>query len=102
MLALEVYGFATGHLFSQDLWFPIGLKRLIRFTGWYLACAPLVLSLVPRSFAVLAAGLAIVITAVAVGPLAVLATVFFLISCCALGSRLVGIRPERQAESQVW
>ena len=90
MLGVEVYGFATSHLFSQEIWYPVGLERLVRFTGLYLAAATPVLIFVPWAFLRLAAGLALVLTAVAVGPLAVLATAFFLISCCSLGARVVG------------
>jgi glycosyltransferase involved in cell wall biosynthesis/4-amino-4-deoxy-L-arabinose transferase-like glycosyltransferase len=90
VLGLEVYGFRTGHLFSQHIWEPIGLQRLARFGGEYLAISAPLLLIVPWTFAGLILGLTILGTAIAVGPQAVLATAFFLIASCALGSKLLG------------
>ena len=39
-LGLEVYGFRTGHLFSQHIWEPVGLYRLARFGGEYFWRSP--------------------------------------------------------------
>jgi len=89
-LGLEVYGFRTGHLFSQHIWEPVGLARLARFGGVFLAVAAPLLLIVPWTFAALIFGLTILGTVIAVGPQAVLATAFFLIASCALGSKLLG------------
>jgi glycosyltransferase involved in cell wall biosynthesis len=89
-LGLEVYGFRTGHLFSQHIWEPVGLQRLARFGGIFLAVAAPLLLIVPWTFAALVFGLTILGTAIAVGPQPVLATAFFLIACCALGLKLLG------------
>src|ERR1019366_2608095 len=71
-------------------WEPVGLQRLARFGGEYLAIAVPLLLIVPWTFAAMVFGLAILGTAIAVGPQAVLATAFFLIASCALGSKLLG------------
>jgi len=90
LLGAEIHGLATAHLFSQEIWFPVGLKRFSHYTGAYLALAAPVLVLVPWSFAGLMTVLLAVLTAVSVGPQPLLACGFFLISACALGCRLLG------------
>jgi glycosyltransferase involved in cell wall biosynthesis len=101
VLELEVYGFRTGHLFSQHIWEPVGLQRLARFGGEYLAIAAPLLLIVPWTFAGLILGLTILGTAIAVGPQAVLATAFFLIASCALGSKLLGRAEEDSVETHL-
>jgi len=100
-LGLEVYGFRTGHLFSQHIWEPVGLYRLARFGGIFLAVAAPLLLMVPWTFAALIFGLTILGTAIAVGPQAVLATAFFLIASCALGSKLLGRAEEDSLETHL-
>src|ERR1017187_9749966 len=102
VLAMEAYGFRTGHLFSQEIWLPIGIKRFTRFIGMNLGVSLPVLLLVPWSFAGLIAGLAAVGTAVSVGPLPLLAVAFFLVSSCALGSRLLGRKHGDDTQSQLF
>src|ERR1017187_2450136 len=102
VLAMEVYGFRTGNLFSQEIWLPIGIKRFTRFIGMYLGVSVPVLLLAPWSFAGLIAGLATVGTAVSVGPQALLAVAFFLVSSCALGSRLLGRKHGDDRQSQLF
>jgi hypothetical protein len=100
-LGLEAYGFRTGHLFSQHIWEPVGLYRLARFGGIFLAVAAPLLLMVPWTFAALVFGLTILGTAIAVGPQAVLATAFFLIASCALGSKLLGRTEEDSLETHL-
>jgi hypothetical protein len=100
-LGLEVYGFRTGHLFSQHIWEPVGLQRLARFGGIFLAVAVPLLLMVPWTFAGMIFGLTILGTAIAVGPQAVLATAFFLIASCALGSKLLGRSKEDSVETHL-
>ncbi len=100
-LSLEVYGFRTGHLFSQHIWEPVGLQRLAKFGGEYLAVAVPVLLIVPWTFAALIFGLTILGTAISVGPQAVLATAFFLIASCALGAKLLGRSEEDSIETHL-
>ncbi len=90
LLGVEVYGLATSHLFSQQIWYPIGLKRFIRYGGVYLALAVPLLAMVPWTFATLMAVLLLVLTTLAIGPQALLAVAFFLVSSNALGSRILG------------
>src|SRR5271157_1999725 len=102
VLAMEVYGFRTGHLFSQEIWLPVGIKRFTRFIGMYLGVSVPVLLLVPWSFAGLMAGLVAVGTGVSVGPLPLLAVAFYLVSSCALGSRLLGRKHGDDPQSQLF
>jgi glycosyltransferase involved in cell wall biosynthesis len=100
-LGLEVYGFRTGHLFSQHIWEPVGLQRLARFGGEYLAVAAPLLLMVPWTFAAVVFGLTILGTAISVGPQAVLATAFFLVASCAMGSKLLGRVEEDSVETHL-
>lgn len=90
LLGVEVYGLSTGNLFAQHIWDPIGLKRLARLAGAFVAIAVPVLLLAPWAFVALVCGLVIVLTAIAVGPLPVLGVALFLASSYALGSLIVG------------
>jgi hypothetical protein len=89
LVAAEIYGLATGHLFAQPLWFPAGLRRFEHFTGGYLALAGTILLVIPWSFVGLMGVLLLALTAISVGALPLLAVVYFLVSCWALG-RLIG------------
>jgi glycosyltransferase involved in cell wall biosynthesis len=101
VLGLEVYGFRMGHLFSQHIWEPVGLYRLARFGGVFLAVAVPLLLMAPWTFAAGVFGLTILGTAIAVGPQAVLATGFFLIASCALGSKLLGRAEQDSVETHL-
>ena len=90
LLGVEIHGLTATHLFAQDIWYPIGLKRFTRYGGEYLALAVPLLLVVPWTFTGLLAALLLVLTAVSVGPLPLLAAGFFLVSSCALGSILLG------------
>ena len=90
LLALEIYGFWTNHLFTPGIWLPSGLARFIKVGGVYLALAVPLLLFVPWSFAALVSVTLLALTAVSVGLQPVLAVAFFLISSCALGSKLLG------------
>ena len=90
LLGVEIYGLFTSNLFAQEIWHPIGLTRFLRFGGAFLALAVPLLVLVPWTFAAFIAALLLVLTAVSVGLQPLLAAGFFLISCSALGARLLG------------
>ena len=79
---------------------PIGLKRFEHYTGAYLALAVPLLVIVPWIFAGFMAALLAVLSAVSIGPQAVLATSFFLLSSCALGSKLLRVK-EDSAENHL-
>jgi hypothetical protein len=89
-VALEIHGFRTSDLFHADIWDPRGMRRLVHYICLFLAAAVPVMVLAPWCFTGLAIGLAGVGTALAAGPLALLAVAVFLMSACALGSRLLG------------
>lgn len=90
LLGAEAYGFRTHPLFAQRIWDPEGLERLRRYAGWFLALAAPLLLMAPWSFPPVLIALAAVLTAMSTGPLPILAVAYFLISCCALGSLLLG------------
>jgi glycosyltransferase involved in cell wall biosynthesis len=96
LAALELYGFSTAHLFAQEIWYPVGMARFLRYVGVFLSVALPLLLIVPWTFAAVIAGALLVLTAFALGPLPLGAVVFLLISACALGWLLIS---RRQAES---
>jgi glycosyltransferase involved in cell wall biosynthesis len=92
LVGVEIYGFATGHLFSQEIWLPVGAKRFTRYLGAYVFLAAPMLLIFPWSFTAAIAALLLVLTAFSVGVQPVVAVAFFLISSCALGTLLMGRR----------
>lgn len=101
VLGVEVYGFCQGHLFAQHVWDPDGLKKLGRLGGWYLAVAGSLLLVAPWTLAAATCALVAALTVAAVGPQPVLAVLFFLISACAMGMRLLGRDTEESAETHL-
>jgi glycosyltransferase involved in cell wall biosynthesis len=95
LVVLEIHGFRTSHLFSQEVWVPVGRARLIQFAALYLAAATALLILVPWAFAGLAAALLLVLTAIAIGPTALLSVLFFLLSAWSLGHLLTHLPPAK-------
>jgi glycosyltransferase involved in cell wall biosynthesis len=93
LVAVEVYGFRTASLFSQKIWYPEGIARLLQFGALYVGAATALLILAPWMFAGLAAALLVLLTVIAIGPLALLAVFFFLLSAWSLGCLLVGRTP---------
>lgn len=89
LLGVELYGFLTHPLFSQQVWDPTGLKHLTRYSGWFAAASFPLLAIVPWLFAPLVSVIGTGLTMLAVGPAAVLAVVLFLLSAHALGRRLL-------------
>src|ERR1035437_2456775 len=102
LVALEIYGFRTSHLFSQEIWDPQGRARLPQFAALYLAAATALLILLPWIFARLAAALLVVLTAIAIGPAALLAVVFFLISAWSLGGLVTCLVPAKRVGRTPW
>ncbi|HEX3747131.1 MAG TPA: glycosyltransferase [Bryobacteraceae bacterium] len=101
-LILEVHGFLTSALFSEDVWVPVGIQRFLHYIGMFVAVAFPLLLMVPWTFAGAIVALTAVGTVFAVGPLALLAVAFYCISSCALGSRLLGRTHDDSPESQVF
>jgi glycosyltransferase involved in cell wall biosynthesis len=86
-IGLEVYGFATSRIFDQPIWFPLGIRRLIRYACLFVEAGLPLLLMAPWMFAATAAVLVLAGTAIA-APAGLAATAFFLLSCWALGSKL--------------
>jgi glycosyltransferase involved in cell wall biosynthesis len=101
LVAVEIYGFRTANLFAQRIWNPDGLHRFARFAQVYAVAAAVLLVAAPRSMPIILAGVIAILTAVSVGPVALLATAFFLISANALGSILLRTRKPENVADQV-
>ncbi len=97
----EVYGFVSQRLFSQMVWMPWGLHRFIHFAGLYAAGCFTILLFAPWGFTTLAVFLVTAATVLSTGPLPVLGVALFLVSSCALGSRIVGKHTEAGLERDV-
>jgi dolichol-phosphate mannosyltransferase len=94
LVGMEIYGFATGDLFAQEIWQPLGLEHLANYTAAWLLLGLPVLVFVPWLFLPLVVAGGLVLSALAAGPLAVLAPILFLISACTLGCALLRPREE--------
>jgi hypothetical protein len=97
-IAASVNGFAAGRLFGQFIWLPWGLHRLVHFGALFGGWSLPILLMFPWAYATVFTALLAGATALAEGPLAVGAVLFFLLSANALGEacirRLPGkIRP---------
>ena len=90
MLVLAWRGFFTFHPFAQHIWDDVGLLRLARFTGLFVAVVFPVLAMAPWLFARLALFLIALGTAFAIGPVALLAVALLLFSSCMVGMRVLG------------
>ncbi|HEY1221675.1 MAG TPA: glycosyltransferase [Bryobacteraceae bacterium] len=95
LVGLEIYGVASGGLFAKDIWHPLGLEHLASYTAAWLSLGLPVLIFLPWLFVPLVLAGGLVLSAVAAGPLAVLAPVLFLVSSCALGCALLRPREDR-------
>ncbi len=100
-VAIEVHGFRTAPLFQQEIWEPVGVKRFLKYIGMFVGVSTPLLMLAPFTFPVFIAGLTTLGTVLAVGPMALAAVALFLISCGALGSRLLRLREDVAPESQL-
>jgi hypothetical protein len=80
-------------LFTQHIWDNVGLQRLARFTGLFLAFAVPILLMVPWSFTGFVIAAVVIATMISVGPLPVIAVALFLLSSYTLGARVVKESP---------
>lgn len=78
------------NLFAQQIWDAVGIHRLARFTGVFLAAAVPILMMAPWSFAVVVLCIVAIATTISVGPLPAIAVALFLISACTIGMKVVG------------
>lgn len=85
---IEIYGFATGHLFAQEIWMPLGIRRLVRYGCLFVEAGLPLLLMAPWMFTGTAAVLLVAGTAMA-APWGLCATAFFLLSAWTLGSKVV-------------
>ena len=93
LVAITIYGLRAGHLFSDPGWTATGKLRLWHYTWVFWAVGAALLLAVPRCLPAIVAAVFLVATAIAVGPLELLAVAAFLISACALGSLLLRAAP---------
>jgi len=101
LLGLVVYGLSAGELLANSGWTQIGQHRLIHYTKVFGAASFVIWLIVPAAFAPIVAVLIVGATAIAIGPLALLAVAAFLISSVALGSKLLGASDDSSPESQL-
>ena len=88
LLGVELFGLRTSHIFAQEIWSPEGIVRVEWFAALYAGASTALLILVPWLFAPLAVVLPAVLTAIFLGPAAVLAVAYYLLSCWSLGQLL--------------
>ncbi len=100
LLAVVAYGL-TGLDLRNAGWTKIGRTRLIHYIFYFVAASSVVLLTVPWAYPAIVAGLILIATMIALGPLATLAALFFLLSSYALGSRLLAPRDDAPAEDHV-
>ncbi|HUE20083.1 MAG TPA: glycosyltransferase [Bryobacteraceae bacterium] len=102
LLGVVWHGFRADRLLLGNAgWSPVGRYRLIHYTKIFWTASLAILLIVPSAFAPIAAILAGVATAIAIGPLAMLAVAAFLVASCALGSKLLGSSGDSSAENQL-
>ncbi len=101
LLGLELHGFRTADLFSQQIWYPEGLRRFARYGEVYAILASLLIFGAPRWFLAFFAALLAVLTAVSVGPAALFATAFFFLAANTLGALLMGRSKNETVEDQL-
>jgi len=87
--------------FRETGWTMTGWHRLLHYTWIFGLVSSAILLAVPRFYPAIVAILTLAATAIAIGPLALLATAAFLISACALGSKLLGARGDASTETQL-
>ncbi len=98
-IAAAIYGFATGHLFDQFIWLPWGQRRFFHFAALFAAVSLPVLLMFPWAYAPAFAALLLGATALATGPLAVGAVLFFLLSANAMGRSVMVRLPAAPKQS---
>jgi hypothetical protein len=94
LVAISAYGFSVEGLFAQPVWDWTGLERLLLFAAVFAGFFLAIVAWRPGWVAPLSFLAALVYTAATAGPLALLAVLFFLFSCFALGRLLLGRHAE--------
>src|ERR1017187_6274873 len=101
LLGSVLHGFGVERMWPNANWSPTGQYRCLHYAKIFWAASLAILLIVPTAFAPIVALLVAVATALAIGPLAVLAVAAFLIASCALGSTLLGASGEPSPENQL-
>src|ERR1017187_9194365 len=101
LLGVVLHGFRAGRLLPDSGWTPIGQFRFVHYTKIFWTASLAILLIAPSAFAPIVALLVAVATAIAIGPIALLAVAAFLISSCALGSKLLGANDDSSADNQL-
>jgi hypothetical protein len=86
LLAATIHGILTFGLLQQHVWEPAGIQRFLIVAAGYALASLLLLLVRPRWFLPALAGLLLLYTIAAIGPLAPLAFLYFAASCYALGA----------------
>jgi hypothetical protein len=89
LIVIACLGLRAPNLFRASNWFPSGPWPLLQFIGIYASCACALLILLPWAFAGAWASAILIVSATTLGPMPVLAAVFFLLSCWCLGRLLL-------------
>jgi glycosyltransferase involved in cell wall biosynthesis len=101
LLGIVLHGFRAERILLNSGWTPIGQYRLIHYAKIFWAASLAILLSLPAAFAPIVALLVAAATAIAIGPVALLAVVAFLIGSCALGSKLMRTSDDPSPENQL-
>jgi glycosyltransferase involved in cell wall biosynthesis len=96
VIALELYGLRTSHVFAQEIWEAAGKARAIWFAALYAGVSTALLIMVPWLFVPLAVVLIAGLTVIFLGPATAGSVALFLVSAWSLG-RLLGRRLKHSA-----
>ena len=96
--AITAYGFATSHLFSQQIWLEQGLVRAAVFAAVFILLAVPILIGAPSYFRPAVILLISAGTLLAVGPLAPLAALLFLFSAIVIGRAIFLLSANEECE----
>lgn len=99
LIALSVYGFYSQRLFSQHIWDPQGIRKLIWLLVLYTAVFAIVIAWKKARFVHILVVAGFVYAALSVGIVPLLAAAYFLFSSLLLGKALVSALSGAQAKS---
>ena len=98
---LAIYAFAVERPFLQPVWTPDGLYHLAGYLAVFTGLSAAILLLQPRWYSAILAGLGIVYSCYAVGPLAVLAVLYILLSAYSMGRLILRKIPRPTSTTQL-
>ena len=100
LVAVELFGFLSGHPWTQEIWYPEGIARFRFYTALFIGVATPVVILAPWLVVPLAVAFTAAATVHAVGWAATLAPLLFLVSAWSLGSLLLRSK-DKKLETQL-